>query len=34
VDAGVNLPILQFNPVGNVQDSFELLVKTLRSDMI
>ncbi|SHO46672.1 Luciferase family protein [Nitrosotalea sinensis] len=34
VDAGVNLPILQFNPVGNVQDSFELLVKTLRSEMI
>ncbi|MDE1842938.1 MAG: LLM class flavin-dependent oxidoreductase [Thaumarchaeota archaeon] len=32
-EAGVNLPILQFNPVGSVQDSFELLVKTLQSDM-
>jgi alkanesulfonate monooxygenase SsuD/methylene tetrahydromethanopterin reductase-like flavin-dependent oxidoreductase (luciferase family) len=31
VDAGVNLPILQFNPIGNVQTSFELLVKTLQS---
>lgn len=33
VEAGVNLPILQFNPVGKVQTSFELLVKTLQSDM-
>jgi alkanesulfonate monooxygenase SsuD/methylene tetrahydromethanopterin reductase-like flavin-dependent oxidoreductase (luciferase family) len=33
VDAGVDLPILQFNPVGNVRESFELLTRTLASDM-
>jgi 5,10-methylenetetrahydromethanopterin reductase len=31
--AGIDLPILQFNPVGNVERSFELLVKTLESEM-
>jgi 5,10-methylenetetrahydromethanopterin reductase len=34
VNAGVNLPILQFNPVGKVRKSFELLTQTLASDMI
>ncbi|MDE1770440.1 MAG: LLM class flavin-dependent oxidoreductase [Thaumarchaeota archaeon] len=33
VEAGVDLPILQFNPVGNVSESFELLLKTLSSDV-
>jgi 5,10-methylenetetrahydromethanopterin reductase len=34
VNAGVDLPILQFNPVGKVRDSFELLTRTLASDMV
>jgi alkanesulfonate monooxygenase SsuD/methylene tetrahydromethanopterin reductase-like flavin-dependent oxidoreductase (luciferase family) len=33
IDAGIDLPILQFNPVGDVRESFELLVKTFASDM-
>src|SRR5579872_1519716 len=33
VDAGIDLPILQFNPVETVKESFDLLVKTLASDM-
>ncbi len=33
IESGVDLPILQFNPVENVKESFELLVKTLASDM-
>ena len=33
VDAGIDLPIIQFNPVGNTSESFELLTKTLASDM-
>ncbi len=33
IEAGINLPILQFNPVGDIKKSFELLVKTLASDM-
>ncbi len=33
VEAGVDLPILQFNPVGTVKESLDLLVKTLESDM-
>ncbi|MGI0017848.1 MAG: LLM class flavin-dependent oxidoreductase, partial [Nitrosotalea sp.] len=33
VEAGVDLPILQFNPVGVVKESFELLVKTIESDV-
>ena len=33
VDVGVDLPILQFNPVGKVHESFELLTRTLASDM-
>ncbi|HJW19953.1 MAG TPA: LLM class flavin-dependent oxidoreductase, partial [Candidatus Nitrosotalea sp.] len=31
IESGVNLPILQFNPVGSIKESFELLVKTLAS---
>ena len=27
-DAGVNLPIIQFNPIDDVKESFELLTKT------
>ncbi|MHB8547200.1 MAG: LLM class flavin-dependent oxidoreductase [Nitrosotalea sp.] len=33
IEAGIDLPILQFNPVGDIKKSFELLVKTLASDM-
>ncbi|MDE1831138.1 MAG: LLM class flavin-dependent oxidoreductase [Thaumarchaeota archaeon] len=33
VETGIDLPILQFNPVENVKESFELLVKTLARDM-
>ena len=32
-NAGIDLPILQFNPVGDVQDSFNLLVSTFTDDM-
>ena len=28
IEIGIDLPIIQFNPVGNVKDSFQLLVKT------
>ena len=31
-DAGIDLPIIQFNPVGNIQDSFKLLSKSLLAD--
>ena len=27
-DVGIDLPIIQFNPIGNVKESFELLTKT------
>jgi alkanesulfonate monooxygenase SsuD/methylene tetrahydromethanopterin reductase-like flavin-dependent oxidoreductase (luciferase family) len=27
-ETGINLPIIQFNPVGDVSESFELLKKT------
>ena len=33
VNAGIDLPILQFNPVGDVEDSFNLLVSTFEGDM-
>lgn len=33
INAGVDLPILQFNPVGDVRESFDLLVSTFGSDM-
>lgn len=32
-NAGIDLPILQFNPVGDVQDSFNLLVSTFEDDL-
>jgi len=31
-DAGLNLPILQFNPIGDISESFELLVSTMSGD--
>jgi len=33
VKAGVDLPILQFNPVGDVTESFKLLLSSVASDM-
>lgn len=33
IKAGVDLPILQFNPIGDAVESFKLLVSTLESDM-
>ena len=33
MEVGVDLPILQFNPVGNVRESFDMLTRTLASDM-
>ncbi len=33
IDVGVNLPILQFNPVGDVMQSFNLLVSSLEDEM-
>lgn len=33
VKAGVDLPILQFNPVGDVIESFKLLLSSMASDM-
>ncbi len=33
MEVGIDLPILQFNPVGNVKESFELLVKTFARDV-
>jgi 5,10-methylenetetrahydromethanopterin reductase len=34
VNVGVDLPILQFNPTGDVTKSFKLLISTLTSDLI
>ena len=31
-DVGVDLPIIQFNPIGNVKESFELLTKTFSGE--
>jgi alkanesulfonate monooxygenase SsuD/methylene tetrahydromethanopterin reductase-like flavin-dependent oxidoreductase (luciferase family) len=31
-DVGVGLPIIQFNPIGNVRESFELLTKTFSGE--
>jgi 5,10-methylenetetrahydromethanopterin reductase len=31
-DAGVNLPIIQFNPIDDVKESFELLTKTFSGE--
>lgn len=33
IDAGVNLPILQFNPVGDVMESFNLLISSLEDEI-
>lgn len=33
VKAGINLPIIQFNPIGNVTTSFRLLASTLASEI-
>ncbi len=33
VDAGIDLPILQFNPYGNVRDSFNLFISTFNGCM-
>tara|TARA_B110000014_G_scaffold256360_1_gene239366 strand:+ start:34 stop:1011 length:978 start_codon:yes stop_codon:yes gene_type:complete len=32
-DVGIDLPIIQFNPIGNVTDSFELLTKTFSGEI-
>ena len=32
-DAGVDLPIIQFNPIGNTKESFELLTKTFSGEL-
>jgi len=31
-DIGIDLPIIQFNPIGNVKESFELLTKTFSGE--
>ena len=31
-DVGIDLPIIQFNPIGNVKESFELLTKTFSGE--
>ena len=33
VNAGIDLPIIQFNPIGNVKESFNLLVSSLESEI-
>ncbi|HXU95065.1 MAG TPA: LLM class flavin-dependent oxidoreductase, partial [Candidatus Nitrosotalea sp.] len=33
IDAGIDLPILQFNPSGNVADSFDLFISTFKECM-
>ena len=30
---GINLPIIQFNPIGNVKESFELLTNTFSGEL-
>ena len=32
-DIGIDLPILQFNPIGETKKSFELLTKTFSGDI-
>jgi alkanesulfonate monooxygenase SsuD/methylene tetrahydromethanopterin reductase-like flavin-dependent oxidoreductase (luciferase family) len=34
VRVGIDLPIIQFNPIGNVSESFNLLVSSLESEII
>jgi len=33
VNTGIDLPILQFNPSGDVKDSFDLFVTTFKESM-
>ncbi len=33
-DAGLDLPIIQFNPIGDVSESFQLMTSTLFGDKI
>ena len=32
-DAGIDLPIIQFNPIGDTKESFELLIKTFSGEL-
>jgi len=32
-ETGLSLPIIQFNPIGNVSESFELLTKTFKNEL-
>ena len=32
-ETGLSLPIIQFNPIGNVSESFELLTKTFTNEL-
>ena len=32
-ETGLSLPIIQFNPIGNVSESFELLTKTFANEL-
>ena len=32
-DVGIDLPIIQFNPIGNVRESFEILTKTFSGEI-
>lgn len=34
VSCGIDLPIIQFNPIGNVTESFNLLISALQSEII
>ena len=31
-DVGINLPIIQFNPIGNIAKSFDLLLNTFSGE--
>ena len=32
-DTGIDLPIIQFNPIGDTKESFELLIKTFSGEL-
>ena len=32
-EAGIELPIIQFNPIGNVKESFQLLTNTFSGEL-
>jgi len=32
-EAGIELPIIQFNPIGDITESFELLTKTFSGEL-